>query len=178
MPRNFNPIYNICRDPATALILFSVGGAALKTVSAVNEYKNTKREAKATVEEGKQKAKQRSRQALKLASQQKSSFLHSGIALTGDDGTTGALLNETYDDSLEDIQLIKSNYSNRAKSILSKGRSEFIGSLGSAAFGLASGLASAGMFGGGTPAVAGKGGYGAGTPAGAKNMGTWTKLPT
>ena len=179
MPRNLNPSYNICRDPATAMVLFAVAGAGLKVASSVSKYKSSKRQAKAVQEEGKIKAKQRSRSALKLASQQKSSFLHSGIALTGDEGTTGSLIGETYDEGLEDINLIKSNYGNRAKSILSKGRSDLIGGLGSAALQLAGGMANAGMMGGGgTPAVAGQGGYGAATPAGSTNMGTWTKFPT
>jgi len=121
--------------------------AVLQTAGAVMSYKNSKAQAKATAEEGALKAAQRDRQTRQLAARQKTSFLNSGISLTGDGDVADVVMQDTYDTGIADINLIKSNYNTQSKNIMSAARSQFFSSMGSMVLGT---VAGAGGLGGGT----------------------------
>lgn len=122
----------------TSLLLGA--GLAMNAVSAFNQYENAEDQANALAREGALKAKERDKQTRRLAGQQKSSFLSSGISLEGVDGTVNAILSDTYKTGLEDVDLIKKNYNNASKSTIGQARANLIGSLGKTAISAYSGF--------------------------------------
>ncbi len=112
--------------------------------------KNTaaKKQQQALQQQGTIQARQRAKGIKALAGSQKASFMQSGISLTGE-GTTQALLDETYDTGIEDIGQIKSNTKAGVSNVWSKARSGMIGDLTS--FALNTGLSMATM--GAGPAI-------------------------
>lgn len=138
----------------------------LQTAGAIQSYKNSKKQAKATAEEGALKAAQRDRQTRQLAARQKTSFLNSGISLTGDGDVADVVMQDTYDTGIADINLIKSNYNQQSKNIMSQARSQFFSSMGT----MILSTAAIGSLGGGAGA-AGKAGTAGSTGIGGGSAG-------
>lgn len=91
-----------------ALGVAVIGAAVSTTLSLVslhNQKKAAKRQMEITQLNAKTLANERMKKIRKIAGQQKSSFLSSGISLTGD-GTTDAVLGDTYDTGKEDVNTI------------------------------------------------------------------------
>lgn len=94
--------------------------------------------AAAEVRRGDIEADNTAKRVRRQAGQAKTSFLSSGLELSG---TPMAAIESIFDTGLEDINLIQSNSQSRAKNIISDARSGFITSLGTS-------VLSAGMGGG------------------------------
>lgn len=139
----------------------------LQTAGAIQSYKNSKKQAKATAEEGALKAAQRDRQTRQLAAKQKTSFLNSGISLTGDGDVADVVMQDTYDTGIADINLIKSNYNTQSKNIMSQARSQFFSSMGS----MVLSAAAIGSLGGGAGAAGKAGTAGGGVGIGGGSAG-------
>jgi hypothetical protein len=127
-------------DPVTATLL--VAGLTMSGMAAASSYKNSKNQAKAIAAEGDIKAKERAKHTLALAGKTKTSFLTSGISLTGD-GTTQNMLDDTYNVGLEDISQIKQNYNQSAKNTMGAARSKLLADIGMMAMSAAMAGASA-----------------------------------
>lgn len=122
-------------DPITATLM--VASLAMSGMAAASSYKNSKNQAKAIAAEGDMKAKERAKQTLALAGKTKTSFMTSGISLTGD-GTTQNMLDDTYNVGLEDISQIKQNYNQSAKNTMGAARSKLLSDIGGMVMGAAS----------------------------------------
>ena len=104
----------------TALAVAVIGLATSLTfglISAANQRKAARAQMEATAMDAKIKATQRAKQIRKIASQQKSSFLHSGISLTGEGDTADALSSDTFDVGAEDLDNIRENALTKGKNI-------------------------------------------------------------
>lgn len=131
-------------DPVTALTIASVG---LTAGSMAESYSNAKHQSKAIKTQAAIDARQRVKETTATAASQKTSFLSSGINLTGEQGTTTtSILSDTYTKGKEDIQLIKENANTKLDALWSEQRSAMMKQLG----GLALNVAGSGMFSGTT----------------------------
>lgn len=141
---------NMCYDPITATLM--VASLAMSGMAAVSAYKNSKNQAKAVVEEGAMKARERAKQTQILAAKQKSSFLNSGISLEGE-GTTQNMLDDTYGTGLADINQIKSNYNQTSSNIMGAARAKAMADIGGMVLTVAGGAMASGMFAGSSSAT-------------------------
>ena len=96
--------------------------------------------ADAEVDKANLDAANKSKQTRYRAASQQVSFLNSGLTL---EGTPMSAIQSTFRVGLEDINLIQSNATKRAKNTLSQGRTEAIGTIAS---GFAGASSSSGMF--------------------------------
>lgn len=110
----------------------------LGTAGMVSSYQSAAKQSKALKTQAALEASERAKATTALASEQKVSFLNSGIALTGEDNTTPmSVISSTYVKGKEDISRIKENYNTKIDNVWSAERSSFLTSLGSMALGLA-----------------------------------------
>lgn len=114
-------------------------------MSARNQRAAAKRQLEARSLQAKQQAENRIRQIRKLAASQKSSFLASGIALTGE-GTTDAVISETYDIGQADVDNILQNGAIEGAAIQANARAKMLSTYGQMASDVSSYASS--MFGG------------------------------
>jgi hypothetical protein len=135
----------MCYDPITATLM--VASLAMSGMSIAANNKNAKAQANAVAQEGALRAQERAKQTKMLAAKQKTSFLNSGISLTGE-GTPQAMLDDTYNTGLADIGQIKSNANTQSKNIMAQARSQMFSTLGSMGMSVAGGMQSSGMFSG------------------------------
>lgn len=110
--------------------------AAFTGLKAVSQMNAAKKEAKATVREGELVAKEKAKEVRQKVARQTVSFLNSGLTL---DGTAQDILGETYSTGIADINNIRTNYTNKGKSQIAAGRTAAIGTIASAAGGMAAG---------------------------------------
>ena len=107
-------------------IILAVAGLANGAVQGISQARNARNEAKALQAQTKDKVNERARQARKLMSQQKTSFLKSGVYL---EGTPEAVINETYDTSLEDINAMIKDTDIATNNLMRQGRTAFFSSI-------------------------------------------------
>lgn len=107
-------------------IIMAVTALASGVSKAVSSVKDAKAQAKATKAEAEQQIQEKARQAAKLMSQQKSSFLKGGVYF---EGSPEDVINETYDFANEDIRRLTSNANTSIKNTMRKGRTAFATSL-------------------------------------------------
>ena len=115
----------------TTLALAAAGIATsvtLGAMSAAGQQKSAKAQMRAIETRDKIKAKERVKSIKKLAGQQRSSFLSSGIALG--EGTTQDVIGETYATGIEDIQNIKEYGVAQGETIQAKLRSDMLSTYG------------------------------------------------
>ncbi len=108
-------------------IIMAVAGVASGAIKGYSEAKNAKEEAELVRIQERDQINERARQAKKLMSQQKSSFLKSGVYF--DSGTPLDILNETYDIMQEDISAIRADSDTKVKNLVRQGRTAFATSL-------------------------------------------------
>ena len=108
-------------------IIMAVAGMASGVMKGYSEAKNAKEEAKLVRQQEKDQINERARQAKKLMSQQKSSFLKSGIYFYS--GSPLDIINETYDVMQEDINSIRTDSNIKVNNLIRKGRTAFASSL-------------------------------------------------
>ncbi|MHA1883385.1 MAG: hypothetical protein ACTSUO_10120, partial [Candidatus Thorarchaeota archaeon] len=106
------------------------------SASMYSTHQSAKSQSKAIRQQAELQANERAKKTRKLASQQKASFLSSGIALMGE-GTSQSVFDDTYDTGIEDMNRIKQNAVSQQKNVWSKARSSMIKDLGMAAVSLA-----------------------------------------
>lgn len=136
----------IACDPITATLL--IVGTTMSSISAAQAYKQSKQQAKTVAAEGALKARERDLQTRRLAAAQKTSFLSSGIALTGDGDLPDVVLQDTYKTGIEDVNLIKSNYNQQSKNIMGAARAKLMSDIGGIVLGVATVGSMSGAFSG------------------------------
>lgn len=98
-----------------------MGAAHIKGKQQQNQYEDQAeiyaQQANVVATEGAIKARERSKQIARLGSQQKTSFLQSGITLQG---TPMNVLSDTYKTGREDIDLTKKNYEAKTGSLIAQ----------------------------------------------------------
>ncbi len=162
--RLFNCIQNrsfkgVMCDPITATLL--VVGTTMSAMSAIQSFKDSKKQAKAVAQEGALKAAEREKQIRRQAASQKVSFLSSGISLSGEDSDLpNVVMQDTFSTGIQDINLIKSNYNQQSKNIMGAARSKLMSDIGGMALNIGMGAAMGGMGGGGGTTGGGGGGIG------------------
>lgn len=124
----------------------AVATAALGTASAIGNYNQAKSSARATKKKAEQEIEKRKEEILKLASTQKVSYVQAGVEL---EGTPQAVIQDTYNTGVADVNAIKSSYQQAIKNALTTARAGLIGGIaqsGMSAVSMYSGLG--GEFGG------------------------------
>lgn len=111
----------------TALIV------GMNALSAVGSIQQSKAQAKAAVQEGNIAAQNKAKETKLKAASLQTSFLNSGLTL---EGTPMSVIEDTFNTGMQDINQIKSNYDNKAKNIISAGRTEALGKLASGMSGM------------------------------------------
>ncbi|MBQ5784654.1 MAG: hypothetical protein IIW11_06720 [Bacteroidales bacterium] len=101
----------------------------LQVAKAVSDYNQSKSQARAIREQGKQAAATRAQEIRALAAEQRVSYLASGLEL---EGTPTSVINDTYNTGLEDIKAINSNTRTQMKNTLKQGQASLLGGLASA----------------------------------------------
>lgn len=101
----------------------------LQVAKAVSDYNQSKSQARAIREQGKQAAAARAQEIRALAAEQRVSYLASGLEL---EGTPTSVINDTYNTGLEDIKAINSNTRTQMKNVLKQGQASLLGGLASA----------------------------------------------
>ena len=107
-------------------IIMAVTALASGATKAISSMKNAKSEAKLAKKQAEEQINERVREAAKLMSQQKNSFLKGGVYF---EGTPEEVINETYDFMNQDIEALKSNANTNIKNIMRQGRTAFATSL-------------------------------------------------
>lgn len=105
---------------ATAVI------AGLSLASAIGNFNQSKSEARQTAKQGAIAAQNRADEIKRLAAKQRVSYLQAGLEL---EGTPQAVINDTYNTGLADINEIKSAYNQRSKNIMTQARANLLGSI-------------------------------------------------
>lgn len=103
--------------------------AGLQVANAVSNYNQAKSQARHIKEQGKQAAITRAKEIQALASEQRVSYLASGLEL---DGTPLAVINDTYKTGIEDINAINSSTRTQMKNAIKQGKASLLGGLASA----------------------------------------------
>ena len=117
--------------PLLIPIIMAVAGMASGAIKGYSDMKNAKEEAELVRQQEKDKINERAREARKLMSQQKSSFLKSGIYF--DSGSPLDIINETYDVMQQDINAIEKDSTTKVKNLMRSGKTAFFtGLLGGA----------------------------------------------
>lgn len=129
-------------------VVGSATAISLGAASAANQKKAARKQLEAQAMSTKTAAEQRIKSIRRLASQQKSSFLSSGISLSGD-GTTQAVLDDTYDTGIADVNNILKNGQVGGESIASNARAKMMSTYGDMASSVSS-YASMGLSGAGS----------------------------
>lgn len=101
----------------------AVAGLASGAIKGYSDAKNAKEEAKLVRQQEKDQINERARQAKKLMSQQKSSYLKSGIYF--DKGSPLDILDETYDVMNEDINAIRKDSDTKVRNLIRSGKTAF-----------------------------------------------------
>lgn len=105
--------------PVILATLGLVGGVT----QGIQAKQNAENEKKALREKTQAQINERARQAIKLMSEQKSSFLKSGIYFNG---TPEEIINETYDTSMEDINAMIADANQQEKNLSKQGNSDLM----------------------------------------------------
>ena len=96
-------------------------------VQGISNVKNAKSEAKAVQEQAQIQMNERAKQAKKLMSQQKTSFLKGGVYF--DSGSPLGVINETYDVMEKDLEAIQKDSDTKINNLMRQGKTAFFGSM-------------------------------------------------
>lgn len=137
---------------AWTAIAVAVVGAATSIGMGMASARNQKKAARAQLEAASMQAKIKAEERIKLtrkyAAQQKSSFMASGISLTGD-GTADAVISDTYDIGIADVENIKKYGAVQGENISATARAQMMQTYGQMASDVSS-YASMGLKGAGS----------------------------
>lgn len=97
--------------------------ATLGTASAVGKYNAAKSSARAMKRQAEQEMENRKQEILKLAATQKVGYIQAGVEL---EGTPQAVIQDTYQTGIEDVNAIRSNYKQAIKNTLTQARTSLL----------------------------------------------------
>lgn len=110
-------------------------GVGLNVASAIGNYNASKQEVKRLKKEAEIKAQNRADEILSLAATQRVRYLSAGLEL---EGTPQAVITDTYDIGLKDIQEIRDSYNMQIKNVKKSARAQLLGGLANSAVSAAS----------------------------------------
>lgn len=113
-------------------------GVAMSVASAIGNYNASKQEVKRLKKEAEIKAQNRADEILSLAATQRVRYLSAGLEL---EGTPQAVITDTYDTGIADIQAIRDSYNTEIKNVKTQARASLLGGLANTA------VSAYGMFG-------------------------------
>lgn len=125
--------------------------AGLSLAAAAGQYSQSQSSAKQTAKAGAIEAQNRADDIKKLAARQRVSYLQAGLEL---EGTPSAIINDTYNTGIADINDITSSYNQQSKNIMHQARAQLIGNVAKTGVMAAAG-GSGGLFGSGISEVGG-----------------------
>ena len=105
-----------------------VGGLSL--AKGIGEYNQAKSGARATAREGEIAIANRKKEIQDLVAKQKIGYLQSGVEL---EGTAQAVMQDTYQTGIKDVQALASSYNKNIKNQLTSARARLLGSIASSA---------------------------------------------
>lgn len=103
-------------------IIMAVAGLASGVAKGISQAKNKSEEAKVAQAQAQQEINERIREATKLMSQQKNSFLKGGVYF---EGTPEAIVDETYDFMKKDVNTMQKDANTQLKKLAREGRTAF-----------------------------------------------------
>ena len=104
-----------------------VGGLSL--AKGVGEYNQAKSAARATAREGAIAVENRKKEIQNLVARQKIGYIQSGVEL---EGTPQAVMQDTYNTGIADMEAIAGSYNQRIKNSLTAARAQLLGSIAQA----------------------------------------------
>lgn len=105
---------------------FAIASAGASLTSAVGGYNASKSEARRLKSEAEQKMMQRREQIQKLVAEQKIGYGQAGVEL---EGSAQAVIQDTYNTGIEDVNAIASAYNKAIKGVITQAKANLIGSL-------------------------------------------------
>lgn len=108
-------------------IILAVTALGSGIVQGISQAKNAKAEAKAVLENAQVQMNERAKQARKLMSQQKTSYLKSGIYF--DSGSPVDIINETYDTMQADLNAMTKDTNTKVNNLMRQGKTAFFNSI-------------------------------------------------
>ena len=105
-------------------------GVGLNVASAIGNYNASKQEVKRLKKETEIKAQNRADEILSLAATQRVRYLSAGLEL---EGTPQAVITDTYDIGLKDIQEIRDSYNTQIKNVKKSARAQLLGNMANTA---------------------------------------------
>lgn len=104
--------------------------AGLSLASAVGNYNASKSEARNIVKQGNIAMDRRADEIKALAAKQRVSYLQAGLEL---EGTPQAVISDTYNTGIEDVNAIRESTNQQSKNIITKARAKLVGDIASTA---------------------------------------------
>ncbi|MBQ4114640.1 hypothetical protein IJD34_04480 [bacterium] len=108
-------------------IILAVTALGSGIVQGISQAKNAKAEAKAVLENAQVQMNERAKQARKLMSQQKTSYLKSGVYF--DSGSPVDIINETYDTMKNDLNAMTKDTNAKVNNLMRQGKTAFFNSI-------------------------------------------------
>lgn len=100
--------------------------AGLGLASAIGQFNQSKSEARQTARYGAIVAQNRADEIKKLAAKQRVSYINAGLEL---EGTPQAVINDTYNTGIEDVNEIVDMYNTQSSNIMKTARAKLLGSI-------------------------------------------------
>lgn len=100
--------------------------AGLNMASAIGNFNAEKSNARTLARAGEIQAQNRAKEIMNLASKQRVSYLNAGVEL---EGTPQAVINDTYQTGIDDVNAIISSTNQQIKNKMTKARANLLGSI-------------------------------------------------
>lgn len=104
----------------------AIGMGVLGTASAIGQFNQSKSSARAMKRQAEQEISNRKQEILKMAAKQKVSYVSAGLEL---EGTPQAVIQDTYNTGIDDVNAIKSSYNKAIKNTLTQARAQLLGNI-------------------------------------------------
>lgn len=98
----------------------------LSAASAIGSYNQSKSQARQAIKQGEIAMKNRADEIRSLAAKQRVSYLASGLEL---EGTPNAVIADTYNTGIEDVNAIRESANQQSKNILTAARAKLLGDM-------------------------------------------------
>lgn len=98
----------------------------LSAASAIGSYNQSKSQARQAIKQGEIAMKNRADEIRSLAAKQRVSYLASGLEL---EGTPNAVIADTYNTGIEDVNAIRESANQQSKNILTAARAKLLGDI-------------------------------------------------
>jgi molecular chaperone GrpE (heat shock protein) len=111
---------------AETALLIAGAQTGSQLISAYGDYQNSKSSAKSIKTQAEQQMETRKQEIRKLAATQQVGYAQAGLEL---EGTPQAVINDTYNTGIKDIQAIRSSAQTQIKNTMNQARSKLFSSL-------------------------------------------------